>query len=159
MKGKISRKQLLKGGLAGAASVAAMPFAGSVAFASKKNEENGVAVHINGTVRLTAAGGGLPQGFPIEINVDAAGRASALSGSGWDTEDADASNQDGACYFAQRGRLQGDVISLHGAVFFSQTVGFRGAHVTTVASLETGHITWTFAGLVFTGNGVVTKVD
>lgn len=148
MKKTISRKQLLKGGLAAAASVAAVPFVSSTAFAS---EENGIAVHIHGTVSNPTEGS-------VEINVDAAGRRSALSGSGWDAENADATNQDEACYFAQRGTQHGDVISLHGAVFFSQTVAFRGAPVTTVANLETGHVTWTFGGVVFTGRGVVTKV-
>ncbi len=156
---KITRKELLKGGLAGAAAVGTLPFASSLAFA---REEGGVLAHVHGTVFLTKASGpplNLPRGFPIEINIDAAGRRDALSGAGWDTGDADSKDQSGACFFAQRGKLQGNELRVHGAVFFSNTKAFVGAPVTTVANLETGETTWTFAGLVFAGTTVAVEID
>lgn len=161
---KITRKQLLKGALAGAAGVAALPLTSSIVLA----EEGGqVDVHVHGTVKLTAPSGpplNLPKGFPIEINVDVAGRRAAdgtapLSGAGWDTGDADARAQGGACYYAQRGGLDGHKVKVHGAVLFSNTPAFVGAPVHTTANLQTGQIAWTFGGLVFAGTGVVTKVD
>ena len=39
----------------------------------------------------------------------------SVSGAGWDNHDADSSNVATACYFAQRGTLEGHVIKLHGA--------------------------------------------
>jgi len=160
---KITRKQLLKGALAGAAGVAAIPITSSIALADEGGQ---VDVHVHGTVKLTAPSGpplNLPKGFPIEINVDVAGRradgSAPLSGAGWDTGDADASAQGGACYFAQRGRLDGHRVKVHGAVLFSNTHSFVGAPVHTTADLRTGEIVWTFGGLVFEGTGVVTKVD
>lgn len=161
---RITRKQLLKGALAGAAGVAAIPLTSSVALADEGGQ---VDVHVHGTVRLTAPSGpplNLPKGFPIEINVDVAGRrtddgSAPLSGAGWDTGNADAHNQGGACYYAQRGRLKGDKVDVHGAVLFSNTPAFVGAPVHTTADLKTGEIVWTFGGLNFAGMGVVTKVD
>lgn len=163
---EITRKELLKGGVVGAASVAALPFARSVAFAS--NDDKGVVVHVHGTVRLTEAFGDLPKGFPFDISVDAAGQKSELSGAGWDNDkfDSPSATQSFACYYSQRGKLESDTIQLGGVVFLSNTTGFLGASVKTVASLETNDITWTFgpgpsfpATVVLTGKGVVTKID
>ncbi len=163
---KITRKQLLKGGVAGAASVAALPFASSVAFASKVGE--GVAVHVHGTVRLTKPFENLPEGFPFDISVDAAGQESELSGAGWDNDkfDLPSKTQENVCYFSQQGKLESDTIQLRGVVFLSNDKNNLGARIKTEASLETGDITWTFgpgpsfpATLVLTGKGVVTKID
>lgn len=82
----VTRKELLKGGLAGAAAVAAFPFANSTVFAS---EGGHVALHIHARVS------GAPGSF--DVNVDVAGKKEALSGSGWDSPNADGANQRGAC--------------------------------------------------------------
>lgn len=151
--GKLTRKELLKGGVAGAAAVAALPFTSSLVFA----DEGAVAVHVHARVFSGSLG--------VDINVDAAGRSDALSGAGWDSFNFDSADQSGACYFSQRGKLEGDEIHLHGRVFFSNTAGFVGAHVTTSADLESGAVTWTFEStptglLTFTTSaGVATKID
>ncbi len=168
---KITRKQLLKGGMAGAAAAAALPFVGPMALASEGAE--GVLVHAHGTVRLTeaVAGAGLPAGFPIDISVDATGRKGStsgdlLSGAGWDNDTFDSPDVSGVCYFSQRGTLRDDSFHVRGVVFLSNTRDFLGARVTTDANLETGAITWTFGPgplfpftAVFRGTGVVVKVD
>ncbi len=156
----ITRKQLLKGGLAGAAGLAAAPLTGTTAFALD-GEQILVDIHCRVKAAPTNPGGGPPA---VDISVQAAGRraspvGSPLAGAGWDTPDADAADQSAACYYAQRGTVDGTVVSLHGAVLFSNTPGFVGAQVTTTADLETGDITWTFAGLVFTGKNIVVKFD
>jgi hypothetical protein len=147
---KLTRKEFLKGGLAGGAAVAALPFANSVAFAS---EDGGpVAVHVHGTVSLG------PDHF--EINVDAAGRKNALSGSGWDTDDADLNSaQPNFCFYAQRGTLTGKQISLHGAVLYANTATEIGQPVKTTANLKTGEIIWKFGTDTFQGTGTVTKIE
>ncbi len=145
---KVTRKELLKGGVAGAAAVAALPFANSIVFAS---EGERVAVHVH--VRVSGAPGA------FDVNVDAAGTEESLSGAGWDSADADGSDQTGACYYTQRGQLQGHEIHLHGAVLFSNTAAFVGAPVTTSANLKTGDVTWIFGPFTLTGSGVVTKID
>lgn len=108
---KVTRKELLiKGGVAGAAAVAALPFANSFAFAS---EGGHVAVHIHG--HLNAVATTPPAPIPsADVNVDAAGRPDALSGAGWDNRDADSQDVTRACYFSQRGTLEGHEIRLHG---------------------------------------------
>jgi hypothetical protein len=145
---KITREQLLKGGIAGAASVAALPFASSVALAS---DDETAAVHVHG--RVTGSAGS------FEINVDAAGRTHALSGSGWDTNDVNSSNQSSACIYAQQGEVSGRTITLQGAVMFAQEPSFVGALVKTEANLKTGHIKWIFGPFAFEGDGVVVKTD
>ena len=144
----VTRKELLKGGLAGAAAAAALPFAGSTAFAS---EGEHVAVHVHARVS------GAPGSF--DMNVDAAGKKGALSGAGWDTANADGSNQHSACYFAQRGKLEGDEIHLHGAVLLANNPANLGVPVKTTANMETGDVTWGFGPFTLTGHGVVTKID
>ncbi len=156
----ITRKQLLKGGLAGAAVIAAAPLTGTTAFA----EEGGqILIDVHCRVRPTP---GQPSSLPahVDISVQVAGvrafpEGVPLAGAGWDTPDADATDQSGACYYAQRGSLDENVVSVHGAVLFSNTPGFVGAQVTTTADLETGDITWTFAGFVFKGKNIVIKLD
>lgn len=148
---RVTRKEFLKGGLAGAAAVAALPVANSVAFAS----ENGgaVAVHVHGTVSSETAG-------TFEINVDAAGRKNALSGSGWDTDNADGGPpQAFFCFYSQRGKLTGNEITLHGAVLSANTAAEIGAPVKTTANLKTGEITWMFGTDTYKGTGVVTKIE
>jgi hypothetical protein len=153
---KVTRKELLKGGVAGAAAVAALPFASSIAFAS---EEGGhVAVHIHG--HLDAQPTTPPAPIPsADVNVDAAGRPDALSGAGWDNRDADSRDVSTACYFAQRGTLEGHIIKLHGTNLLANNPAVRGFRVKTTANLETGDITWFFGPFIFAGKGVVTKID
>src|SRR5216684_555402 len=145
---KVTRKELLKGGLAGAAAVAALPFASSIVFAS---EGGHVAMHVHARVS------GAPGSF--DLNVDVAGKKEALSGSGWDSPNADGANQRGACIFAQRGQLAGDEIHVHGAVMFANNAANLGLLVKTTANLETGDLTWVFGPFTLTGRGVVTKID
>ena len=146
----ITRKQLLKGGVAGAAAAAVLPFTSSIVFASE-GEGHHAAAHVH--VRVT----GPPGSF--DVNVDVAGRTDALSGGGWDSRDADGSNQTSACIFAQRGALDGDELKVHGAVMFANNPSNLGAHVATTANLETGDVTWVFGPFTLTGQGVVTKLD
>jgi hypothetical protein len=151
----VTRKEFLKGGVAGAAAVAALPFANSIAFAS---EGGHVSVHVHG--HLDALATTPPAPVPsVDMNVDAAGRADALSGAGWDSRDADSSNVATACYFAQRGTLAGHVIKLHGANLLANNPAVLGFKVTTEANLKTGDITWNFGPFIFSGKGVVTKID
>ena len=155
--GKTTRRELLKGGVAGAAAVAAIPFTNSIVFAS---EGSHVLVHVHARVQNPD-----PSIGAVDINVDVAGRRQldgslpALSGAGWDTADADAPDQSGACYFSQRGKLEGPEVKLHGRVFFFNDPANKGASVTTTANLKTGEITWTFDVFAFTGKGVVLKFD
>src|SRR5205823_5920672 len=107
--------------------------------------------------RVTSTGVGT---FPVDVNVDAAGRRDALSGAGWDVANADGSDVSSACYYTQRGELAGHELHLHGVVLFANETAFFGAPVTTVADLKTGDVTWTFAAFPpFSGQGVVTKID
>jgi hypothetical protein len=144
----VTRKTLLKGGMAGAAAAAALPFAKSTVFASDGEH---LAVHAH--ARVTGAPGSL------DVNVDAAGKRDALSGSGWDTPDADGANQHGACLFAQRGELEGQEIRVHGAVLLANNPANLGVPIKTTANLETGDVTFVFGSVTFTGRGVVIKVD
>jgi hypothetical protein len=151
---KLTRKELLKGGIAGAAAVAAVPFGNSVVFAS---EEGGhVFVHIHALVQNPSVGA-------FHINVDVAGRSQpdgslpALSGTGWDTADPDGADQSSFCLFSQRGQLDGRTVKVHGRVFIFNDPANKGASVTTTANLKTGEITWTFDVFVFSGKGVVVK--
>jgi hypothetical protein len=158
---KLTRKELIKGGAVGAATLAALPLGGSIAFASKGEA---VAVHVH--LRSRAVNNVGADAGSIDLNVDAAGREDALSGAGWDTNDADTPNPFNNCYFTQRGTLEGDDIQLHGAVLFTNTLAFVGARITTKANLKTGDITWIFvttppipgSPFTVTGQGVVTKV-
>ena len=152
---KVTRKELLKGGVAGAAAVAALPFANSIAFGS---EGGHVAVHIHG--HLNAVATTPPAPIPsADVNVDAAGRPEALSGAGWDNRDADSSNVATACYFSQRGTLEGHEITLHGTNLLANNPAVLGFKVTTKANLKTGDIAWHFGPFIFVGKGVVTKID
>jgi len=151
----VTRKEFLKGGVAGAAAVAALPFANSIASAS---EGGHVAVHVHG--HLDALATTPPAPIPsADVNVDAAGRADALSGAGWDNRDADSPNVTTACYFSQRGTLEDDEITLHGTNLLANNPAVLGFKVTTKANLKTGDITWHFGPFIFAGKGVVTKID
>lgn len=180
---RLTRKQLLKGGVIGAATLAALPLEASVALADERGRGHGkhrardgghVAVHVHGRV----TGTGDAKDLAFDLNVDAAGRrrgsgpVTPLSGAGWDSQqfDGDAARQAGSCYFAQRGMLMeehGDeTLHLRGAVLLTNTPGFLGAEVTTTANLRTGEISWRFRkttaptfDFTFSGVGVVTKID
>jgi hypothetical protein len=151
----VTRKEFLKGGVAGAAAVAALPFANSIVFAS---EGERLAVHIHGHLNAVATTPPAPI-QSVDMNVDAAGRTDALSGAGWDVLDADGSNVASACYFAQRGTLEGHVIKLHGSNLLANNPAVLGFKVKTEANLKTGDITWNFGPFIFSGKGVVTKAD
>ncbi len=162
---KLTRKELIKGGIGGAAALAALPLGGAVAFAAEGEAGEAVAVHVH--FRLPARrSDGTPAGI-VEVSEDAAGRKDALSGAGWDTNNADTPDPFFNCYFTQRGTLQGHEIRLHGAVLFATTPAFLGARITTTANLQTGELTWVFATIkpfpgspfTVTGRGVVTKID
>lgn len=150
---KVTRKEFLKGGVAGTAAVAAIPFANSIAFAS---EGGHVTVHVHGHLNavLTVPPAPIPS---ADINVDAAGRPDALSGAGWDNRDADSSVVSTACYFAQRGAIDGHVIKLHGSNLLANNPAVLGFQVKTTANLKTGDITWNFGPFTFAGKGVVTR--
>lgn len=110
-----------------------------------------MALHIHARVS------GAPGSF--DVNVDVAGKKEALSGSGWDSPNANGANQRGACFFAQRGQLEGDEIHVHGAVLLANNAANLGIPVETTADLETGDVTWVFGPFTLTGRGVVTKID
>ncbi len=171
---KVTRKQLLTGTAVGAASLVAMPLTGGVAQAASGGH---VLVHVHGVVTGPQPGGTAQ----VAISIDVAGRRKAsgtlqpLAGAGWDSGTTGATNMNpsspnGACYYTQAGSLDEDEVSLAGKVLFQnrtpapeegtrQDTRAGGQNVTTVANLKTGAITWTFAGLVFTGTGVVIKID
>lgn len=152
---KLTRKEFLKGGVAGAAAVAAVPFANSMAFASTGEH---VAVHIHG--HLLAQPTVPPAPIPAaDVNVDVAGRPDSLSGAGWDNRDADSSNVGTACYYAQRGKLDGHIIKLHGSNLLANNPAVLGFKVKTTANLATGDITWNFGPFTFAGKGMVMKID
>ena len=114
----------------------------------------GFGVNVHGTVH------GEFQGAPLHIDIDvtAAGTERSLSGSGWDVGTArTAEDIAGACYYTQAGHVGGNMVHLEGHVLLTNTPDFFGAPVTTDANLATGDITWTFAGLVLTGKGQVTR--
>ncbi len=103
------------------------------------------------------------------INIDVFGPDSDLSGSGWGatTDAADPTQPvpvDGlACFYTQRGSIQGDIVKLTGRMLFSGNPADPGGTITTEANLANGTIRWTgtankAAQVLLEGTGVVMRI-
>lgn len=171
--GKISRRQLLKGGAGGALALGAL----SVGATGARASDDAVAVHIHGV--LTLVGGTLT----VAVSIDAAGREDALAGAGWDSGTTGTTGMVptttsfgpvGACFYTVAGHINDDdIITLQGRSLFTNRPPGTGAEeggtrsdtradgrlVEVTANLETGAINWSLGGIAFAGTGVVTKID
>ena len=154
---RMNRRSLLKMGATGTVAAGlglAVPALVAVPAAGDEgSHRRGRRVHIHGELTLE---GGTPPADSILLSVTVDGRKRDLSGSGWDTG-LDPTDVSGACYFTQAGKLRHDKVKLEGTVLFANTEAFKAAAVTTEADLDTGDITFDFAGVVFTGTGIVVR--
>ena len=151
----MNRRSMLKMGATGAAAAGlglAIPALVSVPAAGDEgSHRRGRRVHIHGVVTNPD-----PEVGSVLLSVTVDGRKRDLSGSGWDTG-LDPKNVSGACYFTQAGSVRHDKVKLQGTVLFANDPTNSAAAVTTDADLDTGDITFNFAGFVFTGTGIVVR--
>jgi hypothetical protein len=166
---RVSRRQVIKTGVAGGAAVAGGALAGVAMRGPRTAAAAGTSgVHIHGTVvfneQPTGFGPGEPKasmgsmpgmmrmasitGYKHVINIDVFGPDSDVSGSGWGASiSADPKIPDPVdglqCFYTQRGSIQGDVVKLTGRMLFSGDPGDPGGIIRTEANLVTGKIRWT----------------
>ena len=152
---RMSRRSLLKMGATGAAAAGmglAIPALVAVPAAGDEDEgsrRGGRRVHIHGTVTNPD-----PAVGSVLLSITVNGRKGDLSGSGWDNG-LDPTDVFGACYFTQAGSVHEGKVKLRGTVLFANDPTSLAAPVTTKANLDTGKITFDFAGFVFKGTGIV----
>lgn len=99
----------------------------------------------------------LTPGLTLHVGAEASGSAAALTGRGFDTpfRGNPFGPPPGYCRFPLSGSLSGSVVTLSGAVTFSNDPTLVTTTVTITADASTGVITFDFGTLTLTGTGSV----
>lgn len=115
----------------------------TIAFAEKPTT-----VHINGQVSIGDV--------VVEVQANAKGSPTALSGRGMDTPVHSGSDfVPGECTFPLEGSISGDIITLTGVVTQASNPDDLGTLVAVIADSSTGEIEFDFGPFVLTGTGNV----